>query len=151
MEEKLKILFSKVIEDNKHRILRICRAYASEIEDQKDLYQEVALNIWKSLPTFKGEAMISTWIYRVSLNVCMQYSLKTRKDKKNRVDIEGINISDASVGAHESIETREKTEKMYECISLLNEPEKTLILLFLEDIPYKEISDIMGISENLVA
>ena len=151
LSEDLKILFSKIIGENKQKILRICRAYASDIEDQKDLYQEVTLNIWKALPTFKGQSAINTWIYRICLNVCMQYSLKRRKNNRSRVDIEGIKISDESISAHDSLEAREKTKKMYECISLLNDAEKTLILLFLEDIPYKEISDISGLSENLIA
>src|SRR5881227_3170056 len=93
MNEDLKEVFSKVIEDNKQKILRICRAYAPETEDQKDLYQEVALNIWKYLPSYRKESMIDTWVYRVCLNVCMQYVLKLRKEKQNRVDIEGIVIS----------------------------------------------------------
>ena len=151
MNEDLKMLFSKVMEDNKQKILSVCRVYAFVIEDQKDLFQEVALNIWKSLPTFKEQSTINTWIYRICLNVCMQCALKLRKNNKNGVDIDGIKISDESISAHDSLEKREKTKRMYECISLLNDAEKTLILLFLEDIPYKEISDITGMSENLVA
>ena len=151
VSEDLNIVFRKIIEENKQKILRICRAYAPAIEDQKDLYQEVALNIWKSLPTFNYQSAINTWIYRICLNVCMQYALKLRKNNRNRVDIDGIKISDESISAHDSLEARERTKKMYECISLFTDAEKTLILLFLEDIPYKEISDISGMSENLVA
>src|SRR5215813_9148553 len=114
MEEKLKILFSKVIEDNKHRILRICRAYASEIEDQKDLYQEVALNIWKSLPSFRKESTIDTWVYRICLNVCMQHGFKLRREKQKRVDIEGLIITDESINQNVDYETKENTKKMYQ-------------------------------------
>ena len=59
MDENLKSQFSRTIEENKQRILRICRAYASSFEDQQDLFQDVALNIWKSLPSFRNEAMIN--------------------------------------------------------------------------------------------
>lgn len=151
MDENLKSLFIKVIEDNKQKILRICRVYASDKEDQKDMYQEVVLNIWKSLPSFGKESKIDTWIYRICLNVCMQYALKLHKSKLIRVDIEGINISDESAQLCDDIEAKEATKKMYECISRLKHTEKSLILLFLEDVSYKIISEITGLTENHVA
>jgi len=151
MEEDLKRLFSSIMEDNKQRILRICRIYAYDNEDQKDLYQEVAMNIWKSLPSYRKESSIDTWVYRVSLNVSMQYAFKTQKSKQNRVHIEGINIHDENADLHNDLETMEKKKRMYECISKLTYAEKSLILLFLEDLPYKSISDVKGISENHVA
>lgn len=150
MQEDLKILFSKIIEDNKQRILRICSVYAGNVEDRKDLYQDVALNIWKALPTFRKESGIDTWIYRISLNVCMQHSLREKKTKQNRVDIEGIQISDRS-DINDNIENAERIRKLYGCIALLNEADKLLVLLFLEDLPYRIISDITGITENHVA
>jgi RNA polymerase sigma-70 factor (ECF subfamily) len=151
MDEHLKILFTKIIEDNKQRILRICRAYSHNIEDQKDLYQETALNIWKSLPSFRKEAMIGTWVYRVCLNVCMQHSLKLRTAKNKRVEIEGLKISDETTDMNNNLENKEKLESLYMCIAKLSEVEKSLILLFLEDLPYKMISDVTGITENHIA
>jgi RNA polymerase sigma-70 factor (ECF subfamily) len=150
MEENLKELFANVIEDNKQRILRICSAYASDREDQKDLYQEVALNIWKSLPSFRQDSGINTWVYRICLNVCIQFSLKLRKTKHSTVDIDGINISEEILPA-EGDEFKEKTRLMYACIATLKDAEKSLILLFLEDLPYKSIAEVTGVSENQVA
>lgn len=151
MEEDFKCLFSRIIETNKQKILRICGAYSNNKEDQKDLFQEVALNIWKSLPSFRREAEIDTWVYRICLNVCMQYALKVNKTKQMRADIEGITILDDSVDLYTNLENIEKTKKLHECISQLNDAEKTLILLFLEDLSYKTISEITGITENHVA
>jgi RNA polymerase sigma factor (sigma-70 family) len=151
MDEHLKDLFSRIIEDNKQKILRICRAYAWNKEDQKDLFQEVALNVWKSLPSFREEANIHTWVYRVCLNVCMQSALKRNKTKRSWVEIEGIRIVDDNADIHGNLENKEEVEKLYEGISTLNEAEKTLILLFLEDLPYKTISEIAGMTENNVA
>lgn len=151
MDEDLKLLFIKIIEDNRQKILRICQAYARNKEDQKDLYQEVVLNIWKSLPSFRQEAMINTWVYRVSLNVCMRFSLKSKKVNNVNVAIEGISILDESRDLQMNIEDNEKIKQLYECISKLNEAEKSLVLLFLEDLSYRAISDITGITENHVA
>jgi RNA polymerase sigma-70 factor (ECF subfamily) len=151
MEEYLKELFARVIEDNKQRLLRICRVYAPDKEDQKDLYQEVVLNIWKGLPSFRKDSKIDTWLYRICLNVCIQYSLKLRKARQNRIDIEGITISAESMPSYEEVELKRRTEQMYACISSLEEAEKSLILLYLEDLSYKSIAEITGMTENHVA
>jgi RNA polymerase sigma-70 factor (ECF subfamily) len=151
MEEQLKCLYSKIIESNKHKILRISWAYSHNKEDQKDLFQEIALNIWKSLPSFRKEATIDTWVYRICLNVCMQHALKINKANRTRVEIDGITILDDNADLQTNLENIEKTKKLHECISQLNDAEKTLILLFLEDIPYKAIAEITGITENHVA
>ncbi len=151
MDEDLESLFIKIIEDNSQKILRICQAYAHHREDQKDLYQEVVLNIWKSLPSFRQEAMINTWVYRVCLNVCMQFSIKSKKVNNVHVAIEGISILDESRDLQMNMEDNEKIKQLYECIAKLNDAEKSLVLLFLEDLSYRAISDITGITENHVA
>src|SRR5262245_20690366 len=130
MEDDLKMHFSKVMEDNKQRILRICSVYATDFEDRKDLYQDVALNVWKALPTFRNDASIDTWIYRICLNVCMQHSFKVKKAMRSAVDIDGINISDSSSDALGDIENSERIKKLYKCISRLGEADRVLVLLF---------------------
>ena len=151
MFEDFKCLFSEIIEDNKQTIMRICRAYSQNKEDQKDLFQEVALNIWKSLPSFRNDAKLDTWVYRVCLNVCMQYEIKRNKVKSAHVEIEGIEIFDDDVELQNHVENLEKTKILYECISKLPDAGKSLMLLFLEDLSYKAISEITGITENHVA
>lgn len=151
MEENLKSLFSRIIEDNKQRILRICRVYASGRENQQDLFQDVAMNIWKSLPSFRSEAMVDTWVYRICLNVCMQHALKLKKTKQTHFTIAGIDISDESADLDNKLENSEKKRILFDCISKLNAIEKILILLFIEDISYKEISSITGLTENHIA
>lgn len=151
MNSELKCLFSRIIEDNKLKIIRICRAYSQNREDQKDLFQEVALNLWKSLPSFRYEAKFDTWVYRVCLNVCMQYALKLNRTKWVRVDIEGIEIFDNSADVQNNLDSSEDTKRLYECISNLHDAEKSLVLLFLEDLSYKTISEVTGITENHVA
>lgn len=151
MNAELKSLFSRILEDNKHSIMRICGAYSQNKEDQKDLLQEVALNIWKALPSFRQEAKYDTWIYRISLNVCMQYAMKLNREKRVRVDIEGIEIFDDSTDLQKNLEHDEKANILRECIANLHDAEKSLVLLFLEDLSYKAIAEVMGITENHVA
>jgi len=151
MNAELKSLFSKILEDNKHSIMRICGAYSKNKEDQKDLFQEVALNIWKSLPFFRQEAKYDTWIYRINLNVCMQYAMKLNREKRVRVAIEGIEIFDESTDLLKNLENDEKANMLWACIANLPDAEKSLVLLFLEDLSYKAISEVVGITENHVA
>ena len=150
MNEHLNNLFSSVMENNKQRILRICWAYSHNIEDQKDLLQEVALNIWKSLPSFRDHAHVNTWVYRIALNVCMQYALKLSKTKSVTGEIEGISIQDEA-DLEQNLEQTENTKKLFEAISQLSPTEKALVLLYLEDLPYKVIAQITGIKESYVA
>ena len=138
--------FLKVIEANQSKIGRICGVYAANDEDKKDMVQEVLLNIWKSWPSFKNAAKVDTWIYRIALNVCMR--AKYLNEKKKFRPIESIRFE--PMAAHEEVEN-ELWEKLHLCIGKLEEGEKAIVILFLEDLPYKEIAEIIGISENYVA
>jgi RNA polymerase sigma factor (sigma-70 family) len=151
MAEDLKRLFSEIMEGNKQKILRICFVYASNKEDQKDLFQEVALNIWKSLPSFRHQSSVDTWVYRVCLNIAIQYAMKRNKTRRSLVDIEGIIIFDERADVETDIENIERIKMLYSCISKLEGTEKALVLLFLEDLSYRSISEVTGISENHVA
>ena len=151
MVENLKSRFNQIMEDNQRRIQRICRAYAFNKEDQEDLFQDVALNIWKSLPSFRQEAAIGSWVYRICLNVCMQWALKQNRSGRIFNETAAAKIIDEHSDLQTHLEDAEKTKQLYECISRLDLGERSLILLFLEDLPYKTISEISGISENHVA
>lgn len=137
-------LFLELIEENKNRINRICYVYAKNQEDQKDLVQDVLLNIWKALPNFKQHSNINTWLYRITLNVCL--SSKYERHQKDKIELESI---DFKLSGEDSKSA--EYEQLYYCISQLPETEKSIIILFLEDLPYKEIAEIIGISENHVA
>ena len=78
--------FRKVISDNEHRILSICRYYSINDEDQKDMYQEVLINVWKSIDSFRGDAQLSTWIYRVAVNTAMGFANKEIRRQKIFLD-----------------------------------------------------------------
>ena len=153
MTKELENIFLKALEEHQHKLLRICSVYAKDNEDSKDLYQEVLVNIWKSLPTFKGNSNIGTWMYRITLNVCLR--LKTKEIRKqNKL----LRLDDQAITIHKTINPedgqnlqREQLMHLRECIKKLNEADKAVITLYLEELPYKEISNITGLNENTIA
>ena len=143
-------LFIQIIEADKNRLFRICRTYADDMDGAKDLFQEVLINIWKSLPGFKQEANISTWVYRITVNVCLRAREFSYKKEKHFVRLESVKIEPADETSSNKDE-EENLVKLRAFIQQLNQPDKTIILLYLEDIAYKEIAAITGLSENHIA
>ncbi len=150
MEQDKDTLFIALLEANKSKIFRICRAYAKGEAEEKDLFQEVLINLWQSLEKFRGEANINTWVYRVALNVCMRSKLQIQKKQSRQQPLESISFQYAS-DQKDQLEERETRTLLYQCINSLKEADKAIIILYLEDMPYKEIAEIAGISENHVA
>jgi len=125
-------------------IIKICRAYTNSQEDFEDYYQEVCLQIWRSKDNFNQESEWSTWIYRISLNVCLTY-LKRRKtgDKEivsNALPEEAIDDSKAF--------SSDDINELYSAIKHLSETDRAVILLYLEEKSYEEIADIIGSNAN---
>jgi RNA polymerase sigma factor (sigma-70 family) len=150
LEQEKEFIFINLLEDNKEKIFRICKAYAQGEEGQKDLFQEVVFNLWQSLDSFRDEANINTWVYRVALNVCMRTKLQLQKKQARQVPLESISFQYATI-EKDHLEEKEARRLLYSCIASLKESDKALIILYLEDICYKEIAGITGITENHVA
>lgn len=132
--------FKSYVEENMSLIMHICRAYARDEEALKDLVQEVTLQLWRSHQSFKGKSQLSTWVYRVTLNVCLSHS-KRMKRKPETVPLEwGVSTSE------ERDPEQEQIEKLYRAIKLLKESDRAIVLLYLEDKSYKEMSEILGIT-----
>jgi len=151
MHQDMETAFGRLIKENKDRIFRICLFYAKDEEDQKDLFQEISLNIWRSLPKFRYESKIETWIYRIALNVCLQYKLSAKRSHVDWVKIESVNVADNVENIQDKLENSELLWRLNYCISKLNEADRSITLLFLEDLSYREIAGISGLSENHVA
>lgn len=144
--------FLTILEQYKDRIFRICGVYAVDLGDQEDLFQEVVINLWQSWDSFQGQSHIYTWIYRITLNVCMRRHYQQKRRTEKQVQLSGISfIQPASEDVHAQVEKQEQFDQLYQCIARLKETDKSIILLFLEELPYKEIANIIGISENHVA
>ena len=141
--------FEQVIEANKETIYRICRIYAVSPIEPQDLFQEVIYQIWKSLKSFKGTSTINTWVYRIALNVCMRAKLKLEKKREKTVRFDAIQfkVSENSFNEDED----EKYKFLKECIAALNESDTSIIVLYLEELSYKQIAEITGLTENHIA
>ncbi|MDR3273124.1 MAG: RNA polymerase sigma factor [Flavobacteriaceae bacterium] len=138
------IEFSELIEQNQKIIHRICRIYTSNSMDSQDLFQEILLQLWKSYGSFRGNSKFTTWMYRVALNTALSLF---RKSKKNVVTQEFDNASYTISESLEEAEKEEQIELLYRIIKRLPEVERAFILLYLDNLSYKEISDTMGITE----
>lgn len=134
--------FLEMVHTNKGIIYKVISFYVDEYSSWEDLYQDVILNLWKSFPNFKKESLLSTWIYRITLNTCISFF---RKDKKKPIHVE------LSIDVKEYCEDDEDIQELYNLIGKLGKLDRALILLYLEDRPYKEIGEIMGITPTNVS
>ncbi|MCZ4409553.1 sigma-70 family RNA polymerase sigma factor [Cryomorphaceae bacterium 1068] len=126
-------------------IIKICRAYTDTEADFEDYYQEVCLQIWRSKDNFKGQSEWSTWIYRLTLNVCLTLLKKSKKKKQHfSSDHEPVDIPDES----QTDFSDESLAMLYTAIRQLSEVDRAVILLYLEEKSYQEISEIIGTNAN---
>jgi RNA polymerase sigma factor (sigma-70 family) len=141
--------FISVIKDNQNLIYKICYSYCSDAENRKDLQQEILLQLWNSFSKFDGRAKLSTWIYRIALNTAITFYRNDSKhsDKKVSIDASIISLSDFEYVPEQD----ENITMLYQFIEKLNEMDKALILLYLDDNKQKDIAEILGISETNVA
>ncbi len=141
--------FNAIISENGERIQRICRYYNSNTEDQQDMYQEVLVNIWKSLDSFRGDAAMSTWIYRVAVNTSLSYTGKAYRNMKLMMNGNLHNLT--AVLEEDRLKEKLMQEKQLECLqnelNQLSVIDKALISLMLEGLTMKEIADVIGITE----
>lgn len=141
--------FEQILEENKASIYRICSIYAVAPVEPQDLFQEVVYQLWKSLPSFQGKSKASTWVYRVALNVCYCAKLKFNRSNLQTIRLDAIQFVPTSSPSNDS--QQEKYRALYECISSLKEADQSLVVLYLEELSYREIGEITGLTENHVA
>ena len=125
-------------------IIKICRAYTNNQQDFEDYYQEVCLQIWRSKDNFKHQSEWSTWIYKLSLNVCLTYLKKAKNSQQHFVSdsLPEELIEDSQNFSEQSI------DQLYRAIRQLSEIDRGVILLYLEEKPYQEIAEIIGSNAN---
>ena len=136
--------FIKDIQENEGIIYKVTRIYSNNSEDQKDLYQEIVYQLWKSYSSFKGDSKVSTWMYRVALNTAISH-LKKEKRKGHQVDLEKV-LRDRI--EHVDTIMEERITLLYAHIKNLSIVERGIILLYLEDKNYEEIASITGFSST---
>jgi RNA polymerase sigma-70 factor (ECF subfamily) len=143
--------FLELVNENRDRILRVCRVYAWNSADHDDLYQEILFQIWRGLPALKEKQFANTWLYRVAINTAISF-VRKRASRLDRV----VHFEHADLTR--TIESRQATEEsaddriadLYTAIYKLGPIEKALVTLFLEDFTYEQMAEVTGISANHV-
>lgn len=136
-------IFDKLLKENRKSIYRICLAYLYDRSHADDLYQEILIQIWKSLDSFRGDAQLSTWIYRIAVNTAISYNTRQNKAKHDVLH-EQLTLADDE---HEhQLNQNERIKQLYHAISQLKEQDRLIISLVLEGLSYKEISEVTGLS-----
>lgn len=136
--------FIELIEKHSRLIYKVCFMYASDNDKLNDLYQEVLINLWRSHDAFRGNATYSTWIYRIGLNTCISYI----RQKKRRPLLIPLGVELENIAEQKN--NREELRELYRLINQLSKIEKAIVLLYLEEKTYDEISEIVGITRGNV-
>jgi len=141
--------FSARLNEHKGIVCKIAHAYARNPEDWKDLSQEIILQLWKSYPRFDPRFKFSTWMYRVALNVAISNYRRELRRPGAVVSLEEMVVEPAA--QPEPTELDRHVAELYRIIGQLDELNRALMLLYLDDTSYREIASILGISETNVA
>lgn len=149
MSDLLEQQFIAAIEQSKKSIFRICNTYAEPPIEAQDLFQEVVFQVWKSYSSFQNKSNIRTWIYKIALNVC--YSSKRTFERKQVKTTRLDSIQFVPGNNDPGDITAARFNALQECIATLKDVDRSMMILFLEDLPYKEIANILGLTENHVA
>ena len=142
--------FLAVTDRYKDVIAKVCYLYSSAWVSFDDLYQEVLINLWQGLGSYRGEAKISTWIYRTAINTCITWHRRNARYTPSGTDrLDEMNVDPADTA--DSVAAMEEYRELYRLISRLGAVDKALISLWLEEKPYDEIARITGLSQSNVA
>jgi len=136
--------FLILINEHQGIIHKICRLYRDVREDREDLFQEITFQLWKSHESFNNNSKISTWIYRIALNTAIATFRKKKQDIEYRPALPEM----ADEQPDEELALRQ--ERLFSALKKLDDGDKAIITLYLEDLSYQQIADIIGISENYV-
>lgn len=144
MSKEIEHNFVKLLEQHQNIVHKVCRLYTDNKDEHNDLFQEITIQLWKAFPKFRGDAKFSTWMYRVGLNTAITLYRKS----KRRINTQKYDAVKFKIAA----ETYDRTEEdqlnlLYQAVHQLNDIDKALVFLYLEDKNYKEISETIGISE----
>ena len=137
--------FTQIVQEQKDTIYMVCYMFSKDKAEVEDLYQEVLINLWKAFPQFEGRSTVRTWVWRIALNTCVSIDRKKSRRKDSlplKMDIDLYNDNDS--------DTRQ-IKMLHDRINRLGVFDRAIILLWLENMSYEEIGDIVGISEKNVS
>lgn len=136
--------FKSIIQQHERTIYTVCYMFSTDVCEVDDLYQEILIRLWRGFETFEGRSDIRTWIYRVSLNYCINFS-RRRSRERRRMD-RGIGPDPDG-----SLERHLQVKQLYNRINRLGLVDRSVVLLWLEGLSYDEIGAILGISVKNVS
>ncbi|MBC9931010.1 RNA polymerase sigma factor [Chitinophaga qingshengii] len=136
-------IFLGILRQHEGILHKICRLYRDTPEDREDLFQEMVYQLWRSYPSFQGEAKVSSWIYRIALNT----ALASFRKKMPEVTYPDRLPDDSAISVPVFTDQQ---EQLFQALQQLNDGEKALMTLYLEDLSYQEIAAIIGIEPNYV-
>ena len=136
--------FTNLVNEHKATIYTVCYMFSKDEDEVNDLFQEILINLWRGVDSFKGKAKMSSWIYRICLNTCISADRKKKRMPTERLDM-NINLYE-----DEDADTQQ-IKMLYKRVHRLRPFDRALVLLWLEGIPYDEIGAITGISAKYVS
>ena len=142
--ENIELQFTRMVKEYRKTIYTVCYFFSKDTEEVNDLYQEILINLWKGFPNYRGESSLKTWIWRVSLNTCSNQERK----KKSRIQTVPLSI-DIDLYNDDDAGSRQ-IQMLYERINRLDVFDRAIILLWLENMTYQDIADVVGISVSNV-
>ena len=136
----IELQFTKMVKEYRKTIYTVCYFYSKDTEEVNDLYQEILINLWKGFEKFRGESSLKTWIWRVSLNTC------NNQERKKKSNVQTIPLSiDIDLYNDDDVQSKQ-IQILYDRINRLDVFDRAIILLWLENMNYQDIADVVGIS-----
>lgn len=142
--------FMELVRENAGRLHRICRVYADGAAAEEDLYQDILLELWRSLPSFEGRSSRDTWLYRVALNTALKERRTHKTRRAARLDEDDPVRGPRPRRPDDAVEDRRRLDRLYAAIDRLDEMDRALVVLYLEEKSYREMAEVLGINESYV-
>lgn len=136
--------FARIVKENKSTIYTVCYMFSNDEDEVNDMFQDTLVNLWKGFASFRKESKASTWIYRVALNTCISAERKKKRRKEERLSM-NINLYE------DADDDSRQVQQLHKLIGRLGLVDRALVLMWLENMSYDEIGDILGISAKNVS
>ena len=143
-------IFLELVRENEARLRKICRVYATDADAEKDLYKDILVQLWRALPSFEGSSQPGTWLYRVALNTALA-------EKRQRTARENATLDDSNPiwrnpipAPDESLESKQRLQRLYAAIARLDDVDKAVVTMYLDEKSHREIAEVLGITESYV-
>jgi RNA polymerase sigma-70 factor (ECF subfamily) len=151
LDDDQKSLFMKWLGEHGSSVMKVARAYTLTSEECQDLAQEILLEAWRSLPKFEGKASAATWFYRVALHTALKWHRKDRTRRSKQQPLLEVQVlATEGFNSAEQAQQRDTVLQLYRAIHQLPKTDAALVLLYLDELSYREMAEVLGISESNV-